>query len=258
MKPIDIEDGVGQFCYNLKRTEDIYGSGTAEKILIIEDDADIRTVVVTRLKRAGYETIIASDGMDGLRRFYGDRPDLVVLDIAMPVMDGWQVLERLREVSEVPVVILTAAIQERDKLRGLRSGADDYITKPFSGEELLARVQVALRHASAAEEEAESTGYSDPEITIDFQKHEVTVRNNPVALSPTEFRLLAALTKSANQVLSQDQLLDQVWGREYVGSLEVVRLYIGYLRRKIERDHEAPALIETVRGFGYRYRRPAS
>ena len=211
-----------------------------KKILVIKDNEDIRTVVTTRLNRAGYDTIIAADGMDGLRRFYGDRPDLVVLDIAMPVMDGWQVLERLRKVSDAPVLILTAATQERDKLRGLRSGADDYITKPFS------------------EEEAESTGYSDPEITIDFQKHEVLVRSESVSLSPTEFRLLAALIRNANQVLSQDQLLDQVWGREYVGSLEVVRLYVGYLRRKVERNHEAPALIETVRGFGYRYCRPTS
>lgn len=233
-------------------------SDQQKKILVIEDDEDIRTVVVTRLSRAGYETIVAADGMDGLRRFYGDRPDLVVLDIGMPVMDGWQVLERLREVSDVPVLMLTAAIQERDKLRGLRSGADDYITKPFSGEELLARVEVALRRVGSSEEESETTGYSDPEIAIDFQKHEVFVRGEPVGLSPTEFRLLAALTRSANQVLGQDQLLDQVWGREYVGSLEVVRLYVGYLRRKIERNHEAPTLIETVRGFGYRYRKPNS
>ena len=233
-------------------------SDQKKRILVIEDDEDIRTVVVTRLTRAGYETIAAADGKDGLRRFYGDRPDLVVLDIAMPVMDGWQVLERLREVSEVPVLILTAAIQERDKLRGLRSGADDYITKPFSGEELLARVEVALRRAGSVGEEAENTGYSDSQVTIDFQKHEVFAHGEAVSLSPTEFRLLAALTKSANQVLSQDQLLDQVWGREYVGSLEVVRLYVGYLRRKIEINHEAPALIETVRGFGYRYRRPTA
>ncbi|MCH9016571.1 MAG: response regulator transcription factor [Chloroflexi bacterium] len=233
-------------------------SDQPKKILVIEDDEDIRTVVVARLTRAGYETTVAFDGKDGLRRFYGDRPDLVVLDIAMPVMDGWQVLERLREVSEVPVLILTAATQERDKLRGLRSGADDYITKPFSGEELLARIEVALRRASSSAEEAETTGYSDLEIAIDFQKHEVFVRGEPIALSPTEFRLLAALTRSANQVLSQEQLLDQVWGSEYVGSLEVVRLYVGYLRRKIERNHEVPALIETVRGFGYRYRRPTA
>jgi len=111
-----------------------------KKILVIKDNEDIRTVVTTRLNRAGYDTIIAADGMDGLRRFYGDRPDLGVLDIAMPAMDGWQVLERLRRVSDAPVLILTAATQERDKLRGLRSGADDYIPKPFSGEELLAPV----------------------------------------------------------------------------------------------------------------------
>ena len=229
----------------------------AKKILVIEDDEDIRTVLATRLRRAGYETTIAADGKDGLRRFYGDRPDLVVLDIAMPIMDGWQVLERLREVSDVPVLILTAATQERDKLRGLRSGADDYITKPFSGEELLARVEVALRRASSATEEPGSISYSDSEIAIDFPKHEVFVRGEPVDLSPTEFRLLAALTRNTNQVLSQDQLLDQVWGREYVGSLDVVRLYVGYLRKKIERDQESPTLIETVRGIGYRYRRPA-
>ena len=229
-----------------------------KKILVIEDDEDIRTVVATRLKRAGYDTTVAADGKDGLRHFYGDRPDLVLLDIAMPVMDGWQVLERLREVSDVPVLILTAAAQERDKLRGLRSGADDYITKPFSGEELLARVEVALRRGGKSEVESETANYSDSEIAIDYPKHEVSVRGEPVELSPTEFRLLAVLTRSANQVLGQNQLLDQVWGREYVGSLDVVRLYVGYLRRKIERDHEAPVLIETVRGFGYRYRRPAA
>lgn len=228
------------------------------KILVIEDDEDIRTVVATRLKRAGYETTIASDGKDGLRHFYADRPDLVVLDIAMPVMDGWQVLERLREVSDVPVLILTAATQERDKLRGLRSGADDYITKPFSGEELLDRVEVALRRSGSPEGDSGSTTYADSEIAIDFPKHEVFVRSEPVDLSPTEFRLLTILTRNANQVLSQDQLLDQVWGREYVGSLDVVRLYVGYLRRKVEQDHEAPLLIETVRGFGYRYRKPTA
>nr|MBC8280869.1 response regulator transcription factor [Chloroflexota bacterium] len=141
-------------------------------------------------------------------------------------------------------------------LRGLRSGADAYITKPYSQDELLARVEVALRRANSTPEDAASSGYSDAEITIDFQRHEVFVRGEPVSLSPTEFRLLATLTKSGNQVLGQDQLLDQVWGREYVGSLEVVRLYVGYLRRKIEQDQDSPTLIETVRGFGYRYRRP--
>ena len=231
-------------------------SSQQKKILVIEDDEDIQTVVATRLNRAGYETTVASDGRDGLRHFYGDRPDLVVLDVSMPVMDGWQVLERLREVSNVPVLILTAATQERDKLRGLRSGADDYITKPFSGEELLARIEVALRRSALPGEISGNTSYSDSAISIDFAKHEVFVRGEPVELSPTEFRLLTVLSRNADQVLSKDQLLDQVWGREYAGSFDVIRLYVGYLRRKIEMDHEVPALVETVRGFGYRYRRP--
>ena len=228
-----------------------------KKILVIDDEDDIRLVVTTRLERAGYVTTVAADGREGLRRFYNDRPDLVILDIAMPEMDGWQVLERIREVSNVPVLMLTAAAQERDKVRGLRGGADDYITKPFSGEEFLARVEAALRRATTSPEISESSVYQDSEVTIDYPKHEVAVRGQPVELTPTEFRLLGTLTENAGRVLSQDQLLDRVWGQDYVESADVVRLYIGYLRRKIERDPSNPKLIETSRGFGYRYRKPA-
>ena len=227
-----------------------------KKILVIDDEEDIRLVVTTRLERAGYATIVAADGREGLRHFYNERPDLVILDVAMPEMDGWQVLERLREVSNVPVLMLTAAAQERDKVRGLRGGADDYITKPFSGEEFLARVEAALRRASAPPEISENSVYQDSEVTIDYPKHEVAVRGQPVELTPTEFRLLGTLTENAGRVLSQDQLLDRVWGQDYVESADVVRLYIGYLRRKIERDSSNPKLIETSRGFGYRYRKP--
>ena len=152
--------------------------------------------------------------------------------------------------------MLTAAAQEREKVRGLRGGADDYITKPFSGEEFLARVEAALRRATARPEIPENSVYQDSEVTIDYPKHEVAVRGQPVELTPTEFRLLATLTENAGRVLSQDQLLDRVWGQEYVESVDVVRLYIGYLRRKIERDSSNPKLIETSRGFGYRYRKP--
>ena len=228
-----------------------------KNVLVVEDDEDVRTLVGTRLRRAGYNVIVAADGLEGLRLFYGNRPDLVLLDVAMPVMDGWQVLERLREVSNVPVLMLTAASEERDKVRGLRGGADDYITKPFAGEELLARVEAALRRAAIQPEESAVNDYRDAELTIDFLRHEVLVRGEAVNLSPTEFRLLGALTRSAGQVLSQDQLLDHVWGEEYAESLDVVRLYIGYLRRKIELDSRNPRLIETVRGFGYRYRKQA-
>jgi len=227
-----------------------------KKILIIDDEDDIRLFVDTRLQRAGYETLEASDGLEGMRRFYSDRPDLVVLDIAMPEMDGWQVMERIREVSSVPVLMLTAAAQERDKIRGLTGGADDYVTKPFSGDEFLARVAALLRRTAGGQEEPTANVYRDSEISIDFPRHEVIIRGQQVDPSPTEFRLLSVLTKNAGQVLSQDQLLDHVWGQDYAESLDVVRLYVGYLRKKIEVDPAKPELVETVRGFGYRYRRP--
>ena len=229
-----------------------------KKILIIDDEDDIRLFVGTRLQRAGYETLEAADGLEGLRRFYSDRPDLIVLDIAMPEMDGWQVLERIREVSSVPVLMLTAAAQEREKIRGLTAGADDYVTKPFSGDEFLARVAAMLRRTAGAQEGPGENIYRDAEISIDFPRHEVIVRGQQVDLSPTEFRLLSVLTKNAGQVLSQDQLLDHVWGQDYVESLDVVRLYVGYLRRKIEVEPGKPELVETVRGFGYRYKRPST
>ena len=144
------------------------------------------------------------------------------------------------------------------KVRGLRGGADDYITKPFSGEEFLARVEATLRRAATVPEEARSYRYQDREVTIDPTRREVVVRGEPVELSPTEFRLLTVLTQHAGQVLDQDQLLDRVWAQRYADSTGVVRLYIGYLRRKIERDATNPKLIETVRGFGYRYRKPSN
>ena len=227
------------------------------KILVIDDEDDIRLFVGTRLQRAGYETSEAADGLQGLRRFYSDRPDLVVLDIAMPEMDGWQVLERIREVSSAPVLMLTAAAQERDKIRGLTGGSDDYVTKPFSGDEFLARIAALLRRAVNPQFESADNVYRDAEISIDFPRHEVLVRGQQVNLSPTEFRLLSMLTRNAGQVLSQDQLLDHVWGQDYAESLDVVRLYIGYLRRKIELNPGKPVLVETVRGFGYRYKKPA-
>ncbi len=227
-----------------------------KKVLIIDDEEDVRNLIGLRLRRAGYDTVAAADGLEGMRLFYKDRPDLVILDVAMPEMDGWQVLQRLREVSNVPVLMLTALAQERDKVKGLKGGADDYVTKPFGKEELLARVEAALRRVDMQPEQAATNVYRDSEIAIDFPRHEVTVRGRPVDLSPTEFKLLGVLTRNAGQVLSQDQLLDGVWGKEYAESIDVVRLYIGYLRRKIEIDSANPKLIETLRSFGYRYRPP--
>ena len=231
-------------------------SKLAKKILVIDDEDDIRLIVATHLERDGYSTVVAPNGREGLRHFYNDRPDLVVLDIAMPDMDGWQVLERIREMSNVPVLMLTAATQERDKVRGLRGGADDYITKPFSGEEFLARVESVFRRSNNASEASGDPEYHDSEVSINYSRHEVAVRGQAIELSPIEFRLLGELTENAGRVLSQDQLLDRVWGRDQAESADVVRSYIGHLRRKIERDPSIPKLIETSRGFGYRYRKP--
>ena len=203
--------------------------------------------MATRLERAGYTTVVAADGREGLRLFYNDRPDLVVLDIAMPEMDGWQVLDRIREMSNLPVLMLTAAALERDKVRGLRGGADDYITKPFSGEEFLARVEASLRRASITPEGSENMVYQDAEITIDYPGHEVAVRGQTIELTRTEFRLLATLPENAGRVLSQDQLLDRVWGQDYVESADVVRLYVGYLRR---RSNLTPAVPNLSRPAG--------
>ncbi|NQW21951.1 MAG: response regulator transcription factor [SAR202 cluster bacterium] len=226
------------------------------KILVIDDETNIRRVLTTHLQRAGYQTVEAADGLEGLRHFYSDQPDLVILDVAMPSMDGWQVLNRLREVSTVPVLMLTAAGQDQDKIRGLDGGADDYITKPCSGEEFLARVKAVLRRTFLNLQVPAGDVYRDSEVVLDHPHHSVTVRGNQVELSPTEFRLLGVLTDNAGVVLSQDQLLDQAWDQSYGETGYVVRLYIGHLRKKIEVDPSSPKLIQTVRGFGYRYQKP--
>ena len=224
------------------------------KILVVDDEDATRVKVTMRIEKAGFEVLEATNGLEGLQSFYRNRPNLVVLDVAMPEMDGWQVLQRIREVSTVPVLMLTAVVHEREKIRGLNEGADDYITKPFSGEELVARIKAVLRRYGQSQDEEEGNYYSDAELSIDFQKHEVFVRGEKVTLSPTEFRLLTVLTKHGGQVLSQAKLLDLVWGQEYDESLSVARLYVGYLRQNIEENPRQPKLIETIRGFGYRYR----
>lgn len=223
-------------------------------VLVVDDEDATRVKVAGRLEKAGFNVVEASDGLEGLKRFYRDRPALVVLDVAMPEMNGWQVLQRIREISTVPVLMLTAVMQERDMIRGLDEGADDYITKPFSGEELVARVKAIIRRSNLSHEEEDGESfYSDADLSIDFRRHEVFVRGEPVTLSPTEFRLLSVLTKHGGQVLSQARLLDLVWSQDYDDSLSVARLYVGYLRQKIEVNPRQPKLIKTIRGFGYRY-----
>jgi DNA-binding response OmpR family regulator len=226
---------------------------TDRRILVVDDDADIRGLVRELLDRRGFEVSEARDGQEALRRFFDERPDLVVLDVAMPGLDGWATLERIRELSDVPVVMLTAKATELEKTRGLRAGADDYVTKPFGRQELLARVEGLLRRTGGRA--AEPDVYSDAFLTIDFGQRAVTARGRPVDLTPLEFRLLTAFVRHPNQVLSHDQLLELVWGDTHAAR-DQVKLYVGYLRRKLATENRDSVPIETRRGFGYVYRPP--
>jgi len=219
-------------------------------ILVIEDDPDIRGLVVALVQRAGMRAREAADGRAGVRAFFEERPDLVVLDLGLPELDGWQVLERIRDLSEVPVLVLTAEGEQVQKVRGLEKGADDYVTKPFGREELVARVQALLRRSARVGDAGDET-LDDGTVTLDGAGRRVEVEGREVELTPTEFRLLAFLMRNRNQVVSQLQLLEEVWGNADADPQQV-RLYVSYLRRKLDEAGVDP--IETVRGFGYRYR----
>jgi DNA-binding response OmpR family regulator len=225
---------------------------SAAPILIAEDDADVRRLIGGLLERAGHRVIQAADGREALRLLYARRPALVVLDVTMPALDGWQVLERIREVSDLPVLMLTAEGEELNRVRGLRAGADDYVAKPFGRLELLARVEALLRRAGGRDGVID--GYSDELIEVNFDQRSVTVRGEPVSLTPLEFRLLGAFVRHPGQLLSRDQLLELAWGDPSARSGDEVKLYVAYLRRKLDAVAGAGSAIETVRGFGYRYR----
>lgn len=219
-------------------------------VLVIEDDPDIRGLVVALLERAGMTGLGAADGRVGIRTFFEQRPDLVVLDLGLPEIDGWQVLGRVRELSDVPVLVLTAAGESPEKVRGLEGGADDYVTKPFEPEELIARIRALLRRPGSGRPELEVL--ADDLIRIDEAQRRVEVDGRAVALSPTEFKLLAALMRNRERVVTQEQLLEDVWGNG-AGDPKQVRLYVSYLRRKL-REAGGVEPIETVRGFGYLFR----
>lgn len=228
------------------------GDGTRRSILVVEDADDIRMLVGVRLRHAGYDIIEASSGMEGLRMFHERHPDAVVLDIGLPDIDGWQVLQRIRDVSSIPVLILSARGLEAEKVRGLQSGADDYVTKPFGHQELVARISALLRRAGQDDDAA--TAYADAHLAIDIPTRSVRVDGANVLLTPGEFRLLLALVQHAGQVLSAEQLLDLAWDDPTHTNASRVRFTVLRLRRKLGWDDPATSPIESVRGFGYRYR----
>ncbi len=229
------------------------------RVLVIEDDQDISLGIRTVLSRHGLDVAGAPDGRLGLRAFHTARPDpfdLVVLDIGLPSMDGWAVLERIRDLSDVPVLILTAHGNEGDKVRGLHGGADDYLTKPFGNRELAARVEALLRRPRAQQAPAEV--YDDGQLRVSLDMREVSVGDAPVGLTPTEFRLLAALIRHPGQTLTPDQLLKLAWNDPLGVGPDRVKFGVMRLRRKLgQASGEPGAAIEAVRGFGYRYVPPS-
>ncbi|MCK6578015.1 MAG: response regulator transcription factor [Anaerolineae bacterium] len=227
--------------------------------MIVDDEAPIREALGKRLKREGFEVILCADGTEALRRFHAERPEMVVLDIVMPNnLDGLTVCRRIREVSDAPIIMLSAqAVSEDDVVAGLMAGADDYLEKPIGLNEFAARVHALRRRSILSTAESEQQ-YDDGYLNVDLHRRTVHVQSIRVHLTPTEFKLLAVLMENAGRVVSQRDLLEQVWGREYIDDIYYPRVYISQLRRKIERDAANPVYILTEHRIGYRFEKQIS
>jgi two-component system alkaline phosphatase synthesis response regulator PhoP len=220
------------------------------KILVVDDEPSIVNLVTAYLKPEGYEVYTAADGNLGLKAARAFKPDLVILDIMLPGMDGIELLSRLRRESDVYVIMLTAKTEETDKIVGLSIGADDYVTKPFSPRELVARVKAALRRIETGAGSSSERGVlSFQHLRMDVGARKVSVDEHPIELTAVEFELLKALAENRGRVLSREQLLERVWGGEYFGEMRVVDVHLGHVRQKLGRED----LIATVRGVGYRF-----
>jgi two-component system KDP operon response regulator KdpE len=223
------------------------------RVLIVDDEPNLVDAVRLYLEMEGYVILTAMSGQEALAKLRELLPDLVILEVMMPGMDGFETLREIRKVSNVPVIMLTARGEEDDKVRGLRLGADDYVAKPFSQRELSSRVQAVLRRAEAPPLVARTTVAVDEDLTIDFSRAEVYLRGQRVQLTPTEYRLLYHLASNPGRVLPYETILAKVWGMEYREEEHYVRLYVNYLRQKIEPDPSHPKYILTERGLGYRF-----
>ncbi|HOJ00548.1 MAG TPA: response regulator transcription factor [Anaerolineaceae bacterium] len=223
------------------------------KILVIEDEERMARFVRLNLEQDGFQVNEALTGREGLDKLRTFMPDLILLDIMLPDLDGFELLKMIREIDTVPVIMLTAKGEEEDKVRGLELGADDYITKPFSPRELVSRVKAVLRRIESASVSTDELIEVDDRLKIDFNRREIWVEGKQVKLRPTEYRLLYHLVQNAGWVLTYDQILSRVWGYEYRDEPHYVRLYINYLRQKLEKDPSDPKYILTERGVGYRF-----
>lgn len=224
-----------------------------EKVLVVDDDPSLSELLSYNLEAAGYEVLTARDGQDGLRKFYAERPELIVLDVTMPRLNGYEVCQRVREMSDVPIIMLTAQGREEDVIRGLDMGADDYITKPFQLKVFLARVRSNLRRSQMPPATPETVAYRDDYLTIDINARRVTANGEVVKLTPTEYKLLALLVKNKGRTLEFRQILESVWGFEYIDDVDYLRVYSWHLRRKIEPDPKKPIYIVNELNTGYRF-----
>ncbi|MBR1714137.1 MAG: response regulator transcription factor [Treponema sp.] len=216
------------------------------KVLIVEDDEGISEFVELELKHEGYETVLAKSGREGLEKFESENPDMVLLDVMLPEMNGLEVLRRIRSKSNVPVILETARGETIDKINGLNSGADDYISKPFEIEELLARMNAVLRRANAPKVGGKIIKIRDLEMNIDSMS--VTVNGKPENVSKTEFLMLKLFMENPDKVMSRDDIIDSIWGKDHYIDVNTVDVYVGYIRSKIGADY-----IKTVRGSGYKF-----
>jgi two-component system KDP operon response regulator KdpE len=223
-------------------------------VLVVDDEPRVLQFTKMNLELEGFRVITAADGYEAIDKVVKELPDLVVLDVMMPHMDGFETLKRIREISSVPVIFLTVKGTEFDRVHGLDLGADDYMTKPFSPRELASRIRAVLRRTEAKIPAAKSEIVVDDELRINFEQRKVIVRGQEIKLRPTEYRLLYQLVSNAGQVLTNETLLSRVWGPEYRDEDHYVRLYITYLRQKIEKDTKNPKYILSERGFGYRFK----
>lgn len=224
-----------------------------EKILVVDDEEHIQELIKFNLENSGYNVVCSGDGLEALNISRKIKPDLVLLDLMLPGMDGYEVCKEIRKdinITSTPIIMITAKGDEFDKVLGLELGADDYLTKPFSVRELLARVKAVLRRTTHI---VTDKYYSFGDVKIDFEKHDVTISDKKVELTLKEFELLEILIKNKGRVLTRDFLLDTIWGYEYIGETRTVDVHIRHLRQKIEEDDKNPEFIETIRGIGYRF-----
>jgi two-component system KDP operon response regulator KdpE len=218
-------------------------------VLIIDDEVQIRRFLRISLEANGYRVVEVGSGQEGITKTAQHRPDMIILDMGLPDMDGMDVLKRLREWTETPVIVLSVRESDRDKVNALDAGADDYLTKPFSTEELLARMRVALRHNRT---EPETQIFKSGDLEVDLTKRLVSVRGEAIKLTPTEYALLRLMIKHVGKVLTHQQILREVWGGEYINETHYLRVYFAQLRQKIEQDPTMPKILLTEAGVGYR------